>query len=74
MSNPKYEGTIQGFTENPFYMVIVDGGNAPTKKHDKYNDAFLEMVRLSKKENKKCFVVKVVSMCELIPNIVQYEN
>ncbi len=70
----KYEGTIQGFTEKPFYMVIVEGGNTPQVKHQEYNDAFLEMVRLSKKENKKTFVVKVVSMCELIPNVVQYEN
>ena len=70
----KYEGTIQGFTEKPFYFVIVEGGNATTKKYEEYNDAFLEMVRLSKKENKKCYVVKVVSMCELITNIVQYEN
>jgi len=70
----KYEGTIQGFTEKPKYMVIVEGGNAPTKKHEEYNDAFNEMVRLSKKENKKSYVVKVISMCEFIPNVVQYEN
>ncbi len=70
----KNEGTIQGFTEKPFYMVVVDGGNTPTKKHEEYNDAFLEMVRLSKKENKKAYVVKVLSMCELIPNVVQYEH
>ena len=69
----KYEGTIQGFTEKPVYFVIVEGGNAPTKKHEEYNDAFIEMVRLSKKENKKAYVVKLVSMCELIPNIIQYE-
>jgi hypothetical protein len=70
----KYEGTIQGITEKPFYMVFVEGGNTPQVKHEEYNDAFLEMVRLSKKENKKSYVVKVVSMCELTPNIIQYEN
>jgi hypothetical protein len=70
----KYEGTIQGFTEKPKYMVIVEGGNAPTKQHEEYNDAFNEMVRLAKKENKKSYVVKVISMCKLIPNVVQYEN
>lgn len=51
----KFEGRIEPLTDcKPFYMVVVENGvYSPNMKHDKYEDAFQEMLRLSKKENKK---------------------
>lgn len=70
-----FEGTIQPLTSNkPFYMVVVEGShNAPTIKHEKYLDAFDEMLRLSKKENKKAYVLMSLAQVEQIPNITNFD-
>jgi len=71
----KFEGKIEPLnTEQKFYMVWVEDSIYPPKqKHDKYEDAFEESLRLSKKENKKAFVVMAVTKVELIHNITQFK-
>jgi len=67
----KFEGVIEPFNDStPFYMVFVDGAiHSPKVKHEKYEDAFSEMLRLSKQENKKAFIMISVTQVEQIPNI-----
>lgn len=70
----RFEGEIEPLTNcKPFYMVVVeDGINPPKLKHEKYEDAFQEMLRLSKKENKKAYVLISVTQVEQIANIKQF--
>lgn len=70
----KFEGKIEPLSDcKPFYMVFVeDGVYSPKLKHEKYEDAFQEMLRLSKKENKKAFVLISVTQVEQIPNVKQF--
>jgi len=70
----KFEGKIEPLTDcKPFYMVVVEGGAHPPKlKHEKYEDAFQEMLRLSKKENKKAYVLISLTQVEQIPNVKQF--
>jgi len=70
----KFEGKIESLKDcKPFYMVVVEGSIYPPNiKHEKYDDAFEEMLRLSKKENKKAFVLVSVTEVEQIPNVKQY--
>lgn len=72
----KFEGQILPITKAiPFYMVLVeDSLNAPKKKHESYEDAFLEMLRLSKQENKKAYVLVSVTKVEQTPNITQFNT
>ena len=70
----KFEGKIKPLTDyKPFYMVVVEDGVYPPKlKHENYEDAFQEMLRLSKKENKKAYVLISVTQVEQIPNVKQF--
>jgi hypothetical protein len=70
----KFEGRIEPLTDcKPFYMVVVEDGVYPPKpKYDKYEDAFQEVLRLSKKENKKAYVLISVTQVELIANVKQF--
>jgi hypothetical protein len=70
----KFEGKIEAITSSePFYMVVVEDGVFPPKnKHLKYEDAFEECLRLSKKENKKAYVMLSVTLVEQIPNVLQF--
>ena len=70
----KFEGKIEPLTDcKPFYMVVVEDGIYPPKlKHERYEDAFKEMLRLSKKENKKAYVLISLTQVEQIPNIKQF--
>lgn len=47
--------------EYKFYMVFVDGGNPPTKKHDTRESATKEAERLAIKENKVTYVMEAWS-------------
>lgn len=71
---PKFEGKIEPITKSKaFYMVIVEDSVYPPRlKHEKYEDAFEEMLRLSKKENKKAYVLLSVTEVEQIPNVKQF--
>jgi hypothetical protein len=71
----KFEGKIEPFYDStPFYMVVVEGSTHPPQtKHEKYEDAFLEMLRLSNKENKKAYVLQSVTQVEQIPNVSQFK-
>jgi hypothetical protein len=71
----KFEGRIEPLTDcTPFYMVVVEGGLYPPKlKHETYEDAFEEMLRLSKKENKKAYVLISVTQVEQVPNVKQFK-
>lgn len=70
----KFEGKIEPLTDcKPFYMVVVEDGFYPPKlKHEKYEDAFQEMLRLSKKENKTAYVLISVTQVQQIPNVKQF--
>ena len=70
----KFEGEIEHLTDcKPFYMAVVEDGIYPPKlKHERYEDAFKEMLRLSKKENKKAYVLISLTQVEQIPNIKQF--
>jgi len=46
----------------------------PKEKHEKYEDAFQKMLRLSKKENKKAFVLQSITQVEQIPIIKQFDK
>ena len=71
----KFEGKIKPIQDKkPFYMVVVEGSNNPPRcKHDVYEDAFQEMLRLSNVENKKAYVLLSVSQVEQIPNVTQFK-
>ena len=70
---PKFEGKIEPISQSKtFYMVVVEGGHTPPKKqHKDYDEAFAEALRLSKKENKKTFVVQAITEVNLIVNVKQ---
>jgi len=70
----RFEGKIEPITNNePFYMVLVEESVYPPKnKHLKYEDAFEECLRLSKKENKKAYVMLSITLVEQIPNVKQF--
>jgi hypothetical protein len=72
---PKYEGKIEQLRDTtPFYMVVVEGSiYPPSQKHETYEKAFEECLRLSKKENKTAYVMKAVTQVEQIPNITQFK-
>jgi len=77
MTNKKkvrYEGTIVPLLQDEGkYMVVVEEGFTPPKvKWKTYDEAFIECLRLSKKENKKAYVVSIITQIELIPNITQF--
>lgn len=71
----KFQGKIEPLINStPFYMVVVQGAfYPPEKQHETYEDAFNECLRLSKKENKKAFVMLSVSQVEQIPNVTQFK-
>ena len=70
----KFEGKIEPLTDcKPFYMVVVEDSPYPPKlKHEKYDDAFQEMLRLSKKENKKAYVLLSVTQVEQVSSVKQF--
>jgi hypothetical protein len=70
----RYEGTIVPLTtKEGRYMVVVEEGYTPPKvKWDDYDKAFQECLRLAKKENKKAYVVEIITQIELIPNVTQF--
>jgi hypothetical protein len=53
----------------PFYMVVVEEGLAQKTKYLKYEDAFKQCLSISKKENKKAYVV--VSITEVETHIIR---
>ena len=71
----KYEGKIEPLRDKkPFYMVVLEGSyNAPKVKHENYEQAFNEALRLSKSENNNAYVLISVSLIEQVPNIIHYE-
>ena len=75
-SKKKFEGKIEPLNnEQKVYMVWVEDSIYPPKqKHDNYESAFEESLRLSKKENKTAYVLIAVTKVELIPNITQFKN
>jgi hypothetical protein len=74
MNKNRFEGVVEPFNnKKPFYMVVVEGNHTPPKvKHESYNDAFDEAMRLCKKENKTTYVVSSVTQINLVPKILQY--
>lgn len=55
------------------FLVVVQGSQyPPTILHDTYNEALMEATRITKKENKRAYVVKVVAMVELTAIVTEY--
>lgn len=75
-SKKRFEGKIEPLNkEEKVYMVWVEESVYPPKqKHDNYESAFEESLRLSKKENKIAYVLMAVTKVEQIPNITQFKN
>jgi hypothetical protein len=74
VAKPKYEGTIEPLRKSKsFWMIVIENGYAPVKKHDSYEEAFEECSRLSKKENKTAYVLKAETQIEQISNVIQLE-
>ena len=72
----KFEGKIEPLIDcKPFYMVVIEDGVYPPKiKYEKYEEVFNECLRLSKKENKKAYILISVTQIEQIPNVKQFNN
>ena len=70
----KFEGKIEPLNnQKPFYMVLLENAHTPPQtKHENYEEAFQEMLRLSKKENKKAYVLLSISQVEQVPNVIQF--
>lgn len=51
--------------ETKFWMLYVEGGNAPTFAHRTIASARAEAERLAEKLGKKVYVLEAVSVCEL---------
>lgn len=70
IDNRSLEQQIEEGADPPeisFYMVVVENGVYPPKiKHETYEEALQECIRISKKENKKAFVLKSISQVEQI--------
>ena len=52
--------------EQTFYMVFVEGGNAPTYRHSSYELALAEAKRLSSTLQKKAWVLEAISRVQKI--------
>ena len=49
--------------QQPFYMIYVEGGNAPTYKHETLESAQYEAKRLADKSDKKVYIL--CSVCSI---------
>ena len=74
VKNKRYQGTIKPLTDNnPFYMVVVENSHMPPQvKHENYDDAFKEALRLSKRENKTAYVVISMTKVEQVSHVTQF--
>ena len=60
-------------SEKKFYFVVVEGSaTPPTVKHENYDDALNEAVRLSKHLNKVAYVVEAVTKISPVTHVHQY--
>ena len=72
-SKNKFEGKIEPLnTEKTVYVVWVDG-YPPKLKHDNYESAFEESLRLSKEINRAAYVMLAVTKVEQVPNVTQFK-
>ena len=71
--NERFQGKIENLNElKKFYMVFVEGSKyPPLLKHEKYQEAFEEMLRLAKKENAKAYVMEAITQVEQIQKVTQ---
>lgn len=74
MAKKKFQGKIEPLnTEQKFYMVwLEDSIYPPKQKHEIYEKAFEESLRLSKKENKTAYVLMSVTKVEQVPHVTQF--
>ena len=56
---------------NKFYMIFVEGGNAPAVKHSNYNLAEIEAKRLAEVTGKKAYILCTVRSFELNKFVVE---
>lgn len=53
---------ITNQTDKVFYMVFVEGGGAPTVKHDSEHEAEKEAARLANKLNRPAFILEATQV------------
>jgi len=71
-NQPRYVGSIEPLRcAKAFWMVAIENGYTPIKKHESYEEALAECQRLSKKENKTAWVLKAETQVEQIPYVIQ---
>ena len=51
--------------EKGFYMVYVEGAGAPARRHDTYDSAYKEAVRLVKKDGGKVYILSTLRCIDL---------
>lgn len=68
-----FQGAIVPMQDNAeFYMVVVEGSiYPPTVKHETFDEAFHESLRLSKKENRIAYVLKSITKVQQIPYVTK---
>lgn len=71
---PRYEGIIEGFSNSKFYMVYVQGGKTPNRRHNTYEEAFKECVRLNRKTGFNAFVLETISEIKVIQKVKQFKK
>ena len=73
IEKPKFEGSVDNLKQHKtFYMVLVeDSPTAPKIRHDDYDSAFQECMRLSKQEGKTAYVLISATEIEQIPSVKQ---
>lgn len=54
-----------------FYMVFLEGGNAPAFKHLREEDAKFEAERLAVKHGKETYVLKAILKLEKVVTVSQ---
>lgn len=54
---------------NKFWMVVIDGGQAPNARHAEKDLAMKEAERLSCKSNNKAYVLESTDMCEPVGRV-----
>lgn len=52
-----------------FYMVVIDGGQAPNARHPDKDTARKEAERLACKSNNKAYVLEAIEVCEPVGRV-----
>ena len=59
--------------DGKFWMIVVDGGNAPTKRHTSLVLAREEAERLASKEGRRAHILESTTYCQPV-KLVQWSD